>query len=295
MVVSAQMNEEAWTVLKLLNWTCERLTRAKIMEARVCAEMLLAKALQCRRLELYTRFDYQPTESERATFRELVKRAANYEPVAYLVGEKEFYSLAFKVTSAVMIPRPETEILAAEAIRHLQSTGGREVWDICTGSGCVACAIASQSQTARVLATDISTDALAIAAENVESLGLSRQVRVRQADMLTPPKEEPGDMLFDVITANPPYVTEGYTITESVKREPAVALFGGGDGLELIRRVAAGAGAPLKPGGILAMEFGLGQADDARDLICETNQFEEPKIIRDHQDIERSLVAKKLA
>jgi release factor glutamine methyltransferase len=283
---------ETWTVLKLLNWTKEYLARAEVEEVRVAAEMLLARALGCRRIELYARFDYEPTPEQLGGFRGLVKRAADLEPVAYLVGHKEFYSLDIRVTPDVLVPRPETEALVTEAIGHLERLGrpGR-VWDVCTGSGCVGVAIASQRPDATVLATDVSAPAIEVAAGNANAHGLADRVRCRVADLLTL-GDDCGDLApFNVITANPPYVAEGDEIGPTVAREPHVALYAGETGLAIIRPLIAGAAEHLAPGGAFLMEFGLGQADDVRELVIAPGQFTEPRILRDHQNIERIVVA----
>lgn len=283
---------ETWTVLKLLNWTKEYLARAEVEEVRVAAEMLLARTLGCRRIDLYARFDYEPTPEQLAGFRGLVKRAADLEPVAYLVGHKEFYSLDFRVTSDVLVPRPETEALVTEAIGHLERLGrpGR-VWDVCTGSGCVGVAIASQRPDVTVLATDVSAPAVDVAAANANAHGLADRVRCRVADLLTLPEDCSDLAPFDVITANPPYVADGDEIGPTVAREPHLALYAGETGLDVIRPLIAGAGGYLAPGGVFLMEFGLGQAPAVRDLIVATAQFAEPRILRDHQNIERTIVA----
>ncbi|RPI61428.1 MAG: peptide chain release factor N(5)-glutamine methyltransferase, partial [Planctomycetaceae bacterium] len=158
---------EPWTVLKLLNWTKDDFARLDVDEPRLSAEILLAHTLGCKRIELYTRFDYQPTHAQLEQYRQLIQRGRNHEPVAYLVGTKEFFSLKFKVTPDVLIPRPETEMLVVQAVEHLRKLSrAATAWDVCTGSGCVAVAIASQVKEATVLATDISPAALRIAREN---------------------------------------------------------------------------------------------------------------------------------
>ena len=283
---------ETWTVLKLMNWTKEYLARAKVEEVRIAAEVLLAHALGCQRIDLYARFDYEPTPEQLAGFRGLVKRAADLEPVAYLVGHKEFYSLDFRVTSDVLVPRPETEALVTEAIGHLERLGrpGR-VWDVCTGSGCVGVAIASQRPDVTVLATDVSAPAVEVAAANAKAHGLADRVRCRVADLLTLPDDSSDLAPFDVITANPPYVADADEIGPTVDREPHVALYAGETGLDVIRPLIAGAGGRLAPGGALIMEFGLGQVDAVRDLIAATAHFAEPRILRDHQNIERTVAA----
>ena len=283
---------DPWTVLKLLNWTKEHLARAGVEDPRLAAEVLLAHAMGCERIMLYARFDCQPNPEQLSTFRSLVRRAAAYEPIAYLTGDKEFYSLRFKVTPDVLVPRAETEILVTEALVHLRRLGRDGVlWDVCTGSGCVGIAAASQAPGLSVLATDISPGVIAVAAENAASHKLGDRVRCRVADLLTLPADCRDLKDFDVITGNPPYVATNQMVSETVKHEPAIALYGGRDGLDFIRRVVRGAPAFLRPGGALILEFGFGQADDVRDLLLATGGFAEPRILRDHQTIERDLVA----
>ena len=280
-----------WTVLRLLNWTREYFEKVNMEDARLSAEMLLAHVLGCKRIELYTRFNYEPTKEQLETYRALVARAYKFEPVAYMVGTKEFYSLPFKVTHDVLIPRPETENLATEAISFLGKLGRPSLaWDAFTGSGCVGIAVASRVKAATVLATDISPEAVAVAVENAAANKVDSRVRCRVADMLTLPPDC-GDLKdFDVITANPPYVATNQGITETVKHEPSVALWGGKDGTQFIRPLIEQAPNFLRPGGMLAMEFGYGMADAVRDLIVANGQFTEPRILLDHQGIERSAV-----
>jgi release factor glutamine methyltransferase len=284
--------DQPWTVLRLINWTKEYFAKAGISDARLAAEMLLAHVLKCRRIELYTRFEYLPTPDELTAYRELIARAKQHEPVAYLVGEKEFYSLRMKVTAEVLIPRPETEALVSEAVGHLRTLGraGR-VWDFCTGSGCVAVAIAWQAKDAVVLATDISPTAIEVAAQNVAAHKVGDRVRCRQADLLNLPPDCEDWRQCDVLTANPPYVGQDDEVAAEVRHEPCLALRAGPEGLDVIRPLVAGAGQFLLAGGKLVMEFGYGQADAVRDLIVATGAFAEPKILRDHQEIERVAVA----
>ncbi|MHC4563667.1 MAG: peptide chain release factor N(5)-glutamine methyltransferase [Planctomycetota bacterium] len=281
-----------WTVLRLLNWTQEYFGNAHLDSPRLCAEMLLAHVLGCQRIELYARFDQVPPQEKLTEYRELVRRAAGYEPVAYLVGEKEFYSLRFRVTADVLIPRPETEILVAEAVDHLKALGRPGLmWDVCTGSGCVAVAAAKQFDNLTVLATDVSEAAVVIAAENAAAHGLGERVHCRQADLLAVPADREDLSGFDVITANPPYVADGEEVAESVRHEPVGALRAGADGLDVIRPLIAAAPEYLAAGGALILEFGCGQADAVRDLIVAAGRFDEPRILKDHQGIERTAVA----
>ncbi len=282
---------EPWTILRLLNWTKEYFVKGEVGDPRLSAEILLAHVLGCKRIELYTRFDYQPATAQLDAYRELVSRARQHEPIAYLAGRREFYSLEFRVTKDVLIPRPETELLVAHAVEHLKALGRPgQMWDACTGSGCVAVAAASCVADLTVLATDISEPAVKVAAQNAALNKVDGRVRCRTADLLTLP-EDCGDLKdFDVITANPPYIVAGQPIGESVKHEPALALYAGKEGFELISPIVAAAPKFLRPGGLLAMEFGMDQADGIRDLMLATGEFNEPKILLDHQGIERAAV-----
>ena len=284
--------KEPWTVLRLLNWTKQYLAQAEVDSARLSAEVLLAHALDCPRVMLYARHDYQPTDEQLTAFREHVRRAAAHEPVAYLVGRKEFYSLTFKVTPDVLVPRPETEILVAEAVAHLRPLGRDvTVWDACTGCGCVGIAVAHQVAAARVLATDICPAALAVADENVSAHDLADRVRTREADLLTLPDDCADLAPFDVVTANPPYIADGYPLGETVRHEPPAALYGGPDGMDFLPRLIRQAPPLLREGGKLILEFGYDQASAVRDAVVADGQFDEPRIRRDHQHIERALVA----
>lgn len=283
-----------WTVLKLLNWTREYLQRAHLEEARLASEVLLAHVLQCKRIELYTRFDHQPSADQLAQFRELVKRAGHYEPVAYMVGEKEFYSLRFKVNPHVLVPRWETEMLVAQAVEHLKTLGrpGR-AWDACTGSGCVGIAIAANVPEAVVLGSDISPEAIEVARENAAAHKLDGRVRLRVADLLTLPEDCRDLVPFDVITGNPPYVARNQMVSEVVKHEPRIAVFGGEKGLDFLGPMIRQAPPLLASGGRLILEFGFGMADDVRDLIAATGEFHEPQVLSDGQGIERCLTARR--
>ena len=335
---------ESWTIGRLLSWTKEYFERSGVESPRLCAEVLLAHCVGCSRIELYARFTSEPDEPQRTQFRELVKRASQHEPVSYLVGSREFYSLSFKVTPDVLIPRPETEMLVEKAVEHLQKLSGvhvtqqnfdshesgpvdldkvektaaaqdetqaasdaspafkpkpkpryvGNVWDVCTGSGCVACAIAANAPGVKVLASDISPAALAVAEENATKLGLTQQVTFIPADLLSLPADSPyNDEFFDVITANPPYVAESDPVGESTKFEPRGALYAGADGMDVLRRLIPQVPKKLGHGGIFCVEFGYTQADAVRNLIMQTGEFAEPEIFKDSQGIERIALAKR--
>jgi release factor glutamine methyltransferase len=287
------MNDKIWTVLELLNWTTPYFQNAQLDSPRLSAELLLAHVLRCQRIELYTRFDQQPTPDELSAFRDLVKRAASHEPIAYLTGTKEFYSLTFAVTPSVLIPRPETELLVDRALEHLRSLDQPgQVWDACTGSGCVASAIAHNAPNATVLATDICPDAVDVARGNADSLGLADRVTCTQADLLTLPEDWPGDETFDIITANPPYVGSDDWVATSVKHEPDLALYAGANGLDLIARLLKQVPEYLAPDGCFLMEFGQGQTPRIAHLVEQIDALAPPTFQKDHQGIDRILIAR---
>lgn len=280
--------------MRLLDWTKSYFTQAGLESPRLCAEVLLGASLGCERIELYARFNHEPTEVELAKFRDWVNRAAKGEPVGYLVGTKEFYSIPFRVTPDVLIPRPETELLVEHAVEYLRRREGKStVWDVCTGSGCVGIAIAHNVKTANVLVTDISKAAIIIAAENAESNGVGNRITCAVADLLSTPPQWTHPVEFDVITANPPYVGDTDEVGFSVDHEPVSSLRAGPDGLNVIRPLIEQAPGAVKSGGLFCMEFGSGQADAVRDLLVASGEFEEPTILRDLQGIERAAVVKR--
>jgi len=283
----------SWTVGRLLAWTKAHFEAHGVEEPRLSAELLLAKALCCKRIELYTRFEMVPPDAQRAAFRELVQAAARHEPIAYLVGVKEFYSLEFVVSPAVLIPRPETELLVERALSWCAAHPGEriELLDVGTGSGCIAIAIARRVAALHVVASDISEAALAVAAENARRHGVQDRIRLVQADMLALPAEAIPPDGFDIIVSNPPYIAEpdADSLPDNVRRyEPAAALFAGSDGLSRIRAIARGAGRLLRPGGMMAIEIGASQAEAASILFAEAG-LPTPQRHRDAAGIERVL------
>lgn len=287
----SETSQEPWTVLRLLNWTNEYLTQGGADSPRLQAQMLLAHVLGCSRIQLYTRFDYQPTPEQLAQFRELVRRARLLEPVAYLVGRKEFFSLEFKVTPDVLVPRAETEQLVLQAVDHLKALGRPgTMWDAYTGSGCIGIATAHQLPDLRLVGSDISAPAIAIACENAQNLGVSDRAKFLVGDAMNLPPEAADLVPFDVITGNPPYIRPTDGIGPGVKHEPAVALYGGSDGLEFIRDTIAKAPNFLRSGGLLAMEYGYAMADEVLGMIKAQGNYQEPRLLLDHQGIERAVV-----
>jgi release factor glutamine methyltransferase len=241
---------ETWTPLRLVAWTQDFFARKGVDAPRLAAELLLAHALSCDRVRLYLDFDKPLGDPELARFRDLVRRRADGEPVAYLVGRREFWGRPFRVDPRVLVPRPETELLLEAALAALPEGGS--ALDLCTGSGCLAVSLALDRPGARVLATDRSEDALAVARENAAALGA--RVELAAGDLWA---AVPGDERFDVVVSNPPYVParELAGLPREVRREPSLALDGGEDGLAVLRRIVAGAPARLVPGGALCLEM----------------------------------------
>lgn len=248
---------ETWTVGRLLAWTTDYLKRHNSDSPRLEAEVLLAHALDCPRIGLYTAFDQEPSEAVRGTFRELVRRRAEGEPVAYLVGRREFYSLSFRVSPAVLVPRPETELLVI-AILDLAKAAGNDspdIVDVGTGSGAIAISAAKYLPKARVAAVDVSAGALALARENAAEHGVAARIEFVEGDLLAP---LPPDRQFDLIASNPPYVsaTEWDSLPDDVRKyEPRQALVAGPNGTEVIERLIPQAAERLRPGGHLLIEL----------------------------------------
>ncbi|MFP4053697.1 MAG: peptide chain release factor N(5)-glutamine methyltransferase [Phycisphaerae bacterium] len=287
----ADPTDTPWTVLKLLEWTRNHFERHEVVDPRLSAEVLLAHVLECPRIQLYARYNYEPTEAQKAAYRELVKRAAAHEPVAYLTGSKEFYSLSFEVNPDVLIPRPETEIVVEQALMYLKTLERpTTAWDCCTGSGCIGVAIAKHVPEVELLATDISEPAVETAARNAQANGVGDRVRCRVSDMLTLPADCADLSPFDVITANPPYVAEGEWVARCVEHEPKVALYATDKGMSMLRRLLAEAPEQLSPGGMLITEFSFNQADAVRDLIDADDRYDDATFLCDHQGIERTAV-----
>lgn len=258
-----------WTVLELLTWTRDHFRAKGIESARLDAECLLAHALGCDRLRLYLDYDKPVHAEERGRFRRLVKRRADERvPVAQLLGSREFWSLPFEVTPEVLVPRPETETLVEAALALLPDPEAEvRVLDVGTGSGAVALAIARERKKARVVATDLSGAALAVARRNAEALGVADRVHFAEGDLFDAVAGE----RFDLIVSNPPYLAaaEAPALAPELAHEPRGALVAGREGTECLRRLAAEAPAHLAEAGALALEIAPGQAQDVREWLRE--------------------------
>jgi release factor glutamine methyltransferase len=286
---------ESWTIQKLLNWVTEYFTGKSVDSPRLSAEWLLCYALGIKRIELYTQFNKIVGQEQLLQLHELVKRAGTHEPIAYLTGKKEFYSLEFEITKDCLIPRPETELLVERAIEFLRTRNGEQfICDLCTGCGCVAVAIARNFANCRIVATDISDTALAIAEKNIARHGLMNRIKLLQGDLFEPVIAGLGPAKFDLIVCNPPYVSEPdyEKLTPNVKDfEPKSALAAGQDGLDIIKRIIADASRHLKPTGILMLEIGNEQGNEVQKLLETAGCFSDVKIEKDYSNLDRLAVA----
>ncbi len=265
-------NEAEWTIARLLSWTTAYFTQQGVDDPRLSAEVLLAHSADCRRIDLYTRFDQTLGDVPTQKFRDLVKRAAGHEPIAYLVGEKEFFSLPLIVTREVLIPRSETERLVECVIDHCHERGLLQprLLDLGTGSGCIAVALLVNLDQAQVVATDVSAAALEITRRNAERHEVSDRLAVVEADCLALPRQHVPEGGFHVVMSNPPYIPrEDVSQLDANVRgyEPRTALTDEQDGLSFYRSIGSDALALLHVDGVVAVEVADGCAEQAGQAI----------------------------
>ena len=278
---------EPWSIKRVLAWASDDFRRRGNKSARLDAELLLGAALGFDRIKLIVEAERPLAEAELGRYRELIKRRRNGEPIAYILGQREFFALPFRVDRRVLIPRPDTEVLVETALngsraRHLY---GRML-DLCTGSGCVAIAFAKERPTWRVTALDLSPDAADLARENARRAGVAHHVSVLEGDLFAPLPEA---AQFELITANPPYIPSGDIAGLDVDVrdfEPRLALDGGADGLAIIGRLLREAPRYLTRGGLLALEVGFDQAPAVAALFQEAG-FVDISRAKDLAGIER--------
>jgi release factor glutamine methyltransferase len=272
--------DEVWSIKRVLGWAADDLRRRGNDSARLDVELLLGRVLRLDRIGLIMQSERPLSADELGRFRELFKRRRAGEPVAYLLGEREFYGINLRVDARVLVPRPDTERLVEVALERTRARSmlGKAL-DLCTGSGCVAIAFARHRPTWQVTASDISPDALLVAEHNAHRTGTIRNLRLVQGSLFA----AAGDERFDLVTANPPYIAaaEIAALPIDVQNfEPRLALDGGADGLDLVRQIAAQAQAQLTPGGVLAMEIGADQGPRAL-RILEQHGYLELQLARD--------------
>ncbi len=275
---------ETWTVGRLLQWTADYLKRHGSDSPRLDAEVLLAEVLHCQRIQLYTAFDTDPGDDARSAFREMVRRRAEGMSVAHLVGHREFYSLNFRVTPDVLVPRPETEFLVVALLDHArQGEPGRAVaiCDVGTGSGIIAVCAAKHLPNAQVTALDISPAALEVARSNAAAHGVLERIEFLQSDLLA---AVPPGRRFDLVASNPPYVSQAEmaALTPEVRdHEPRIALLAGPRGTEVIEALLPQAAERLNPGGHLLIEISPMLHDAVEGLVAADARWEPGPTIKD--------------
>jgi release factor glutamine methyltransferase len=279
------LSRVTWRILDLIRWTDERFQQEGLSPARLDAEVLLATSLGMSRIGLYTHYDQPLQKDELTGFKKLIQRRLHHEPVAYILGKREFWSLSFQVTRDVLIPRPETELLVEEALKLFGPSrppnGPYRILEIGTGCGAVIVAIAHELPAAQLVATDVSEKALRVAIQNASENGVGDRIQFLQGDLFTPLRREPA---FDLILTNPPYIPHDQVsgLPPEVRDfEPRIALDGGKDGLEFYHRALPEVGDYLCPGGWFLAEMGDGQDRLIRQIAEENRSLGEFDFIKD--------------
>lgn len=286
---------ETWTIGRLLIWTTDFLKRHGADSPRLDAEVLLAHVRGCERIQLYTAYEELASDEVRSAFRELVKQRSQGMPVAYLVGRREFYSLSFRVTRDVLIPRPETEFVVMEVLDLIKERGSGmvRVADVGTGSGAIAISVAKHAPQARLVAIDVSPAALEVARLNVVEHQLSDRVELVQSDLLSAVAD---GQPFDMIASNPPYVRESELaeLARDVRDyEPHLALVAGPTGMEVFERLVHEAAPCLVPGGWLVMEIHPHLESTLRELFGRLPGWSQTRVTKDLAGLPRVIRAQR--
>ena len=285
-------NNQIWTIGRILKWTEEYFGQKGVESPRLDAEVMLSHVLGRQRIYLYVHFDEPLQAEELAAYRTMIKQRIDRVPVAYILGEKEFMSLAFKVTPDTLVPRPDTEILVQAAVDRLKQWTDADVRlaDIGTGSGAICLSVLSMLDNIVADTVDISSAARAVAEENAAALGLSERVTFHTGDLLAPIREQQ----FTAILSNPPYIPEAdiQGLAPEVRcKEPMTALCGGKDGLDFYRRLCDEAPAMLTDDGFMAFEVGIHQATEVAQLAEASPLIVRTEILKDYAGIDRVVVA----
>ncbi len=284
------------TVLEAIQKSAEFLGKRGVESPRLQTELLLAHLLKMPRMKLYLNFDRVLTVPETDALRELIKRRGLREPLQHITGSTSFCGYEMTVNRHVLVPRPETELLAEAGWQFLATRPPESVTalDLCTGSGCIAIALAAKCPPAKVVATDISAEALALARQNAAANGVAERIEFSAGDGFTA-LAAAATRAFDLIASNPPYIpsAEIATLDPEVRDfDPRLALDGGDDGLVFYRRFAAGAAEYLRPAGKIMLEFGDGQADALKNIF-ESEKWIVEAVLEDYSHRARILVARR--
>ena len=291
------MVPDTWTIKELLNVTSDYLTKKKIDSPRLTAEILLAHQLNRTRIKLYLNFDLPLSDREVSGYRDLIRRRVDREPLQYITGRQEFWSMDFIVGPHVLVPRPESELLVEQVSMIFRGqpspgTGRPHILDLGTGSGALAVSIARELEGATLWATDISEEALVFARLNAKNHGVADRIDFRLGDLWEPFMDE--DLTFDGIVSNPPYVaSEAFdTLPPEVRdHEPRVALDGGEGGLHYIEKIIRTGSDYLNPDGWLLLEMDSAQTEKALSLMDETGGYDVKRRIKDHSHRYRIVMA----
>jgi len=278
-----------WTIRSVLSWSKEYLHEKGIETPRLDTELLLAKALSIRRIDLYLDMDRPLMEDELGAYRRLLQRRAGREPTAYILGEREFYSRSFLVNKHVLIPRPDTELLVEQTIQRAPNNG--EILELGVGSGAVIVSVLAEREDLSGIGSDISAQAVGVAQENALAHGVSARVRFFVGEGFAAVKAR-----FSLIVMNPPYIslTDAPSLQEDVIRyEPHSALFGGNDGLDIIKEILLNVREHLSPGGVFIMEAGYRQKDAVEELVRAAGGIRTAAWIKDLSGIERVIVVER--
>ncbi len=281
--------KDVWTISSLLNWTVNYFKSKNIQSARLDAEVLLSHVLRQERIYLYVHFDEPMEQNELSKFREYVKKRAQHVPIAYIIGEREFMGLPFKVTKDTLIPRPDTEILVENVLNNVDKDKEIEIVDIGTGSGAIILSLLVNLPKAQGKTVDISSKAIEVAKENAVNLQVNDRCKFFVGDLFAPLNGNK----FDVIVSNPPYIPKKdiATLEDDVKEyEPVSALTDGGDGLSYYRRLLSEGKAYIKENGFIALEIGIYQSEDVKQIAMD-NGWKNIKIIKDYAGIDRVVLA----
>jgi release factor glutamine methyltransferase len=290
--------EGPWTILKIIQWTTQFFSSKGILQPRADAEVLLAHVLGLERIQLYLNYDQPLKSAELAAYRQAIQRRAAREPVQYIIGHQEFWSMELEVSPAVLIPRPETEVLVERALAVLAQRAGEAplILDVGTGSGAIAIALAQEIPTLRAIASDVSPAALAVARRNAVRHGVAERIHLVAMDVF-------GGLAvartrFDLIVSNPPYIATSELrglAPEVARAEPCTALLGGPQGLTLIHGILESAWGMLKSGAFLLMEIGHTQAAALAAELEHSPHYHEINFTNDYAGIARVLEARQRA
>jgi release factor glutamine methyltransferase len=284
------MTSEVWTIQKTIQWTSQHFLSKKIESARLDTELLLAKALGCKRIDLYLKFDQPLKANELKTFKEMVVRRSQREPVAYILGVREFFGREFEVGPGVLIPRPETELLIDLTLAH--HTRPLKILDVGCGSGAIAVTLAAEIEQSQVHGLDASEKACGMTAANSTKHGVESRLKITHGEFLKHEQGEP----YELVVSNPPYI--GLSIKDSLQPEvggfePELALFGGEKGHEILEQWIPKMGQHLLPGGLLLCEIGYDQEEISKNITERTHLFDSIQIHKDLNGNPRVLKAQR--